>query len=163
MNHQLATDVTRILAESGVQDIIICAGARNAPFVQILGNGNSELNVHHFFDERAAGFFALGRARRDQRPVAVVTTSGTAAAELLPSAVEAFYSGVPLVLVTADRPKNYRGTGAPQTIEQVGMFSHYAPKAFDIDHIDQVPSLKILAHAPTHVNVCFTEPQRVMS
>src|SRR5207248_3106992 len=71
-------------------------------------------------------FFALGRAKLLGKPAAVVTTSGTAVAELLPAVVEAFYSGTPLIVITADRPARYRGTGAPQCIEQEGIFGPYA-------------------------------------
>jgi 2-succinyl-5-enolpyruvyl-6-hydroxy-3-cyclohexene-1-carboxylate synthase len=155
MNIQLAKNILVQLANQGVQDYVVCAGARNAPFVKLLTSATN-CQVTHFFDERAAAFFALGRSRRDQRPVAVVTTSGTAAAELLPATIEAYYSGVPLVLLTADRPKDYRGTGAPQTIEQVGLFSAYAEKNYDLDAAD-VP-FEISRQAPTHLNVCFSEP-----
>jgi 2-succinyl-5-enolpyruvyl-6-hydroxy-3-cyclohexene-1-carboxylate synthase len=88
--------------------------------------------------------------------VAVVTTSGTAAAELLPAAVEAHYEAIPLVLVTADRPPAYRRTGAPQTIEQVGLFGEYAPTVFDGQ---DGPDLSAWAgNHPIHLNVCFDEP-----
>src|SRR5438874_3295663 len=106
----------------GADDFCVCAGSRNAPLLAVL----SDARVYSFVDERSAAFFALGRTKRDGKPVAVVTTSGTAAAELLPAAIEAYYSGVPLVLITADRPARYRGTGAPQSIEQVGLFGIYA-------------------------------------
>src|SRR5690606_9812739 len=111
----------------GVRDVVVCAGARNVPLVGSLLAGRREtgLRVRHHFDERTAAFFALGLAKRHRAPVAVVTTSGTAAAELLSAAVEAHYSGLPLVLVTADRPATYRGSGAPQAIEQAGLFGPY--------------------------------------
>ena len=78
----------------------------------------------------------------------MITTSGTAAAELLPAAVEAYYSGVPLILITADRPARFRGSGAPQTIEQVGLFGVYA--STDIDRWNR--------RTPLHINVEFDEP-----
>ena len=104
--------------------------------------------VYTFVDERAAAFFALGRIKRDDKPVAVVTTSGTAAAELLPATIEAFYSGAPLILITADRPARFRGTGAPQAIEQVGIFGVYAET--DVDRWNR--------RLPLHINVEFDEP-----
>ncbi|MCB0366844.1 MAG: 2-succinyl-5-enolpyruvyl-6-hydroxy-3-cyclohexene-1-carboxylic-acid synthase [Bdellovibrionaceae bacterium] len=144
------------LAHQGVAEVLLCAGARNAPLVKAL-SVCSGLQVLPFFDERAAAFFALGRIRRTNCPVAVVTTSGTAAAELLPATIEAWYSGLPLVLVTADRPPNYRGTGAPQAIEQVGIFSTYVQNEFDF--LGEEPGEITLAdHAPTHINVSFDEP-----
>jgi len=104
----------------GVDDFCVCSGSRNAPLIAVMDRAYS------FVDERSAGFFAVGRAKRDHKPVAVITTSGTAVAELLPAAVEAYYSGLPLVLITADRPARYRGTGAPQAIEQESIFGVYA-------------------------------------
>ena len=117
------------LRAAGVRTFCVCPGGRNAPLVEVLDalpRGAAE--VLGFFDERSAGFFALGRARRDRRPVAIVTTSGTAAAELLPAMVEAHYSSAPIVAVTADRPRAYRRSGSPQAIEQVGLFGIYATR-----------------------------------
>ncbi len=163
MNVRLAGAVLQALARQGVAEFVVCAGARNAPFVKWLAADASAMpepapRVRFFFDERAAAFFALGRARRDGRPVAVVTTSGTAVAELLPAAVEAHYAAVPLVLLTADRPRAFRGSGAPQAIEQAGLFGPYAARAFDIDAIDEAAAITLSPSAPTHVNVAFGEP-----
>jgi 2-succinyl-5-enolpyruvyl-6-hydroxy-3-cyclohexene-1-carboxylate synthase len=128
----------------GVRDFCVCAGSRNAPLLAAL----ADTAVYSFVDERSAAFFALGRIKRDGLPVAVVTTSGTAVAELLPAAIEAYYSGLPLVLITADRPARFRGTGAPQSIEQLGIFGVYAatdPEAWD-------------RRRPLHLNIEFEEP-----
>jgi 2-succinyl-5-enolpyruvyl-6-hydroxy-3-cyclohexene-1-carboxylate synthase len=107
---------------------VICAGARNAALVEALARvesaGHARLWRH--FEERSAGFFALGRSMETGHPCAVVTTSGTAVAELLPAVIEAFYQARPLVAITADRPAAFRGSGAPQAIEQPGLFGHYA-------------------------------------
>jgi len=105
-----------------------------------------------------ASFFALGRSKRDDSPVAIITTSGTAVAEMLPAAVEAFYSGVPLVFVTADRPAYFRASGAPQTIEQVGIFSSYVSEVFDIHGSQGINKIVLSNDRPTHINVCFDEP-----
>jgi 2-succinyl-5-enolpyruvyl-6-hydroxy-3-cyclohexene-1-carboxylate synthase len=128
----------------GATDFCVCGGSRNAPLVAVLGTAN----VFSFVDERAAAFFALGRAKRDGQPVAVITTSGTAAAELLPATIEAWYSATPLVLITADRPARFRGTGAPQSIEQPGLFGVYAATDFDAWN----------RRTPLHINVEFDEP-----
>jgi len=128
---------------AGVTDFCVCGGSRNAPLIAVLTG-----NVYTFIDERSAAFFALGRIKRDERPVAVITTSGTAAAELLPAAIEAYYSGAPLVLITADRPARFRGTAAPQSIEQVGLFGVYA--ATELDRWNR--------RMPLHINVEFDEP-----
>jgi 2-succinyl-5-enolpyruvyl-6-hydroxy-3-cyclohexene-1-carboxylate synthase len=122
----------------GAIDFCVCAGSRNAPLLAVLAG--SGLRIYSFVDERAAAFFALGRAKLTGRPAAIVTTSGTAVAELLPAAIEAHYSGTPLILITADRPARYRGTGAPQSIEQEEIFGIYARGSV------------------THINVEFDEP-----
>ncbi|HKO00663.1 MAG TPA: thiamine pyrophosphate-binding protein [Thermoanaerobaculia bacterium] len=126
----------------GVADFCVCAGSRNSPLLAVVGAAIS------FVDERSAAFFALGRAKRDRRPVAVITTSGTAVAELLPAAIEAYYSATPLIFITADRPARYRGTGAPQAIEQVGIFGVYAET--DAATWSRTRAL--------HINVEFDEP-----
>ena len=113
--------VLRLLAEVGVREICVAAGARNAPVIAALLESRN-VKLWNFFEERSAAFFALGRVRASGCPVAVLTTSGTAAAELLPALVEAYYQALPLVAFTADRPKAYRGTGAPQAIEQANLF-----------------------------------------
>src|SRR5881227_2826252 len=133
-NLELARRLIEWVRSLGVDDFCVCSGSRNAPLIAAVDRAYS------FVDERSAAFFALGRAKRDERPVAVITTSGTAAAELLPAAIEAYYSGTPLVLITADRPARYRGTGAPPSIEQEEIFGVYARGSV------------------THINVEFDEP-----
>lgn len=142
-NIERARDLIERVAAAGIVDFCVCAGSRNSPLIAVLA-GSSTLS---FVDERSAAFFALGRARQG-RPAAVVTTSGTAVAELLPAVVEAHYSALPLVLITADRPSRYRGTGAPQAIEQVGIFGPYA--ATSIEDWSR--------RTPLHVNIEFDEP-----
>jgi 2-succinyl-5-enolpyruvyl-6-hydroxy-3-cyclohexene-1-carboxylate synthase len=128
----------------GVREFVVCGGSRNAPLVAAV----ADAKTYTFIDERSAAFFALGRIKRDDVPVAVITTSGTAVAELLPAAIEAFYSGLPLVLITADRPHRFRGTGAPQTIDQIGIFSAYAAS----------DPAKWNREMPLHINIEFDEP-----
>lgn len=157
-NLELAKNVIEHLLAAGVKEFCLCPGARNSPFV-FLFDQNPHLKAYNFFDERSAGFFALGRMAASRMPVAVITTSGTAVAELLPAAVEATYSSLPLIIITADRPKKYRGTGAPQSIEQVGLFSYYIEASFDLDQENTHISVKGLSwKKPAHVNVCFSEP-----
>jgi len=90
-----------------------------------------KVRVWSHFEERSAGFFALGRTMATGKPCAVVVTSGTAVAELLPATVEAFYQARPLVLITADRPGSFQNSGAPQAIVQEGIFTEYATAALD--------------------------------
>ena len=141
-NVERARELIDMVRGFGVVDFCVCSGSRNAPLIAVIDRAYS------FVDERAAAFFALGRAKRDERPVAVITTSGTAVAELLPATIEAYYSGVPLVLITADRPARYRGTGAPQAIEQQSIFGVYASRATSDWN----------RRMPLHINVEFDEP-----
>ena len=146
-NLELARRLIADVRAAGANDFCVCAGSRNSPLLAVLGE-TTDVRLFSFVDERSAAFFAIGRSKLHGNPVAVVTTSGTAAAELLPAAVEAFYSGVPLVLITADRPARYRGTGAPQSIEQIGLFGVYAETS-----MERWSRIK-----PLHLNVEFDEP-----
>ncbi|MDF1825754.1 MAG: 2-succinyl-5-enolpyruvyl-6-hydroxy-3-cyclohexene-1-carboxylic-acid synthase [Verrucomicrobiales bacterium] len=160
-NAELAGATLAYLAGVGVKHVMVCAGARNAPLVTslLVTRGTAGWRIWHHFDERTASFFALGLGKKSREPVAVITTSGTAVAELLPSAVEAYYAGVPLILVTADRPVVYRGSGAPQAIEQVGIFGSYAPLAIDVQGVSDLDGFRKWNRAePVHLNLCFEEP-----
>jgi len=158
VNLRRAEQILSALAQAGVGEVCLCPGGRNSPLVVALQQGTG-IHRFTFFEERSAGFFALGRARLTGSPVAVITTSGTAVAELLPAAVEAHYSGTPLVLVTADRPSTYRGTGAPQAIEQRGIFGEFATTVFDGESPQDRLDLRDWdAAGPIHVNVRFDEP-----
>lgn len=159
-NIDLAEKCITQLYATGVREIIVCAGARNAPLVKVLGQISTQIKVYYFFEERSAAFFALGRIKAFGRPVAVVTTSGTAVAELYPAVMESYYAGLPLVIVTADRPKKFRGKGAPQSIEQVGVFSHYvhSDNAVDWDETTTDFDWRLSADSASQMNVCFKEP-----
>ena len=106
-------------ARLGVTDAVVCPGSRSTPLALPLAD---RLRVHVRLDERSAGFFALGLAVATGTPTVICVTSGTAAAELHPAVVEAHHARVPLIVCTADRPPELHGTGAPQTIEQTGLF-----------------------------------------
>ena len=158
MNLPLAKKVIEAVVSSGVREFCVCAGARNSPLVYLL-NAAKGIELYSFFEERSASFFALGRIQATGQPVAVVTTSGTAVAELLPASVEANYSGLPLLMITADRPRSYRGTGAPQSIEQVGIFSQYVETCWDLaDTEDILPIQEWTQKRPLQINLCFSEP-----
>lgn len=155
-NIDLSKKLVDCLLQQGVDTYVVCGGSRSTPLIAVLQSYTNIVLFNHF-EERSAGFFALGIAKRIRKPVGVVVTSGTAAAELLPSCIEGYYSAIPLVLITADRPRSYRGTGAPQTIEQKDLLSPYAP-CFDIENPEQISTVLLLATAPTQINVCFDEP-----
>ena len=154
-NIKMSENLLIQLSELGVQDYVFCSGSRNAPLIQLLEKSKG-LNLYSFFDECSAAFFALGRVKKSNRPVAVITTSGTAVAQLLPACIEAYYTGCPLIFITADRPKSYRSTGAPQSIEQVGIFTDYVSANYDLDcSINFNIETPI---SPIHINICFDEP-----
>ena len=154
MNTLLARKVLEEVKRVGVSEICVCPGARNAPFVTSL----EDFKLYYWFEERSAAFFALGRSRALELPVAIITTSGTAAAELLPATMEAYYSGVSLLCITADRPKRFRGTGAPQSAEQVGLFGKYALFSQDLTQTEHCNLSEWNLTGPAHLNVCFEEP-----
>lgn len=157
MNLPFPVAVIESLRATGVGEFIICAGARNSTLVVVLAALGEKVRLWQHFDERAAGFFAIGRIRATGKPVAVVTTSGTAAAELLPAVIEAHYQGLPLVALTADRPKHYRGSGAPQAIEQNGLFGCYPSFTLDVED-ESIDTKNWDRAAPLHLNACLAEP-----
>lgn len=157
-----ASCVKALLAQcclGGICEWVVCPGARNMALLQALATAEELVKWTHF-DERSAAFFALGRIQDMGLPVAVVTTSGTAVAELFPAVVEAYYQGRPLLVLTADRPTEYRGSAAPQAIEQVDLFGIYAP-TIDLETPDNLPE-DILADwdyaSPLHINICLPDP-----
>jgi 2-succinyl-5-enolpyruvyl-6-hydroxy-3-cyclohexene-1-carboxylate synthase len=157
MNSHLAQTTLLHLARLGVREVCLAAGARNVPLITAF-MASSGLRLWNFFEERCAGFFALGRMLATGQPVAVLTTSGTATAELLPAVIEAHYQGLPLVVITADRPSHFRGSGAPQAIEQLGLYGAYAEKTLDIEGTAEPAWPATLGRRPLHVNVCLDEP-----
>lgn len=122
----LATVIVESLVRLGVRQIVLCPGSRSAPLAYALAEAADagQVRLHVRIDERTAGFLALGLARgtRDGAPTAVVTTSGTAVANLHPAVLEAAHSGVAMIVLSADRPHELRGTGASQTTDQVKLF-----------------------------------------
>ncbi|MFB3738554.1 MAG: 2-succinyl-5-enolpyruvyl-6-hydroxy-3-cyclohexene-1-carboxylic-acid synthase, partial [Candidatus Velamenicoccus archaeovorus] len=159
------------LASAGVRHACLSPGSRSTPLALALRR-EPRIVLHVHLDERASGFAALGLAKSTGAPSAVACTSGTAAAELLPAAVEARMSRTPLLLLTADRPPELRGVGANQTIDQVELFGRYArwfvdaPVAGSGEGDDPWRLLarevvrRTLEHppGPVHVNLPFREP-----
>lgn len=123
------------LVTRGVRDVVLAPGSRSAPLAYAVAEAadSGRLTLHVRIDERAAGFLALGLSKgAEGAPVAVVTTSGTAVANLHPAVLEASHTGLPLILLTADRPHELRGTGASQTTDQVGIFGSAVRFAVDV-------------------------------
>ena len=131
----------------GASEFVISTGARNAELIYSILNINN-IDYYSHPDERSASFFALGRALSTRKPVVMLTTSGTAVAELLPACIEAYYQSAPLILLTADRPIRYQNSGAPQSINQIDIFGQYAETDFH----------KWKYNQPLHINVHLEEP-----
>ena len=156
----------------GVAHAVICPGSRSTPLTLALTR-DPRYRCWLHLDERSAGYFALGLARRLDAPVALLCTSGTAAANFLPAVVEASLSRVPLVVLTADRPPELRDVGAAQTIDQPGLYGSHARWAVDMPLADGGAALERFARGvasraaevaagppagPVHLNFPFREP-----
>jgi 2-succinyl-5-enolpyruvyl-6-hydroxy-3-cyclohexene-1-carboxylate synthase len=164
-----ASVVVDELVGAGVRHACISPGSRSTPIALALER-HPDITTHIHLDERSSAFFALGVSRATRAPVVVATTSGTAAAELLPAVVEAFYSRAPLILVTADRPPRLRGTGANQTIDQVELYGSHAVFVELPLPSEPVPAARLrtivgdallrgsFPHVPVHLNMPFDEP-----
>ncbi|UOQ94206.1 2-succinyl-5-enolpyruvyl-6-hydroxy-3-cyclohexene-1-carboxylic-acid synthase [Halobacillus shinanisalinarum] len=158
------------LIYSGIEDVVISPGSRSTPLAMTFSE-HSEVAHWVHVDERSAAFFALGLAKEKQKSVALVCTSGTAAANYYPAIVEAYYSRVPLVVLTADRPHELRDVGAPQSIEQIEMYGGYVKWFHDLALAEEglLPYVRKQAaraveesqsnhSGPVHVNVPLREP-----
>ena len=156
---ELARDLLDRLVAAGVEHLVLCPGSRSAPlaFASYHAAEAGRVTLHTRIDERTAGFLALGLAKGSHRPAVVFCTSGTAAANLHPAVLEAAHAGVPLVVVTADRPASMRGTGANQTTDQLGLFGDAAP-TLDVASGDDLAGVEVDGGGPVHVNVQFVEP-----
>jgi 2-succinyl-5-enolpyruvyl-6-hydroxy-3-cyclohexene-1-carboxylate synthase len=172
-NTALASAFVEELARSGVRRAAISPGSRSTPLALALWR-QPELEVTVHVDERSAGFFALGAAQATRTPVAVLCTSGSAAANLHPAVVEADESAVPLIVLTADRPPELRGIGAGQTIDQLKLygsavrwFCEVGTHDADDDGLLHYRSVACRAYAaaagdarpgPVHLNLAWREP-----
>lgn len=155
----------------GVRDIVLGPGSRSQALALAAAEferlGHVRLRVR--IDERVGGFLALGIAVETKRPVILITTSGTAVANLHPAVLEAHHSGVPLIVVTADRPESLRGVGSNQTTEQPGIFSSAVRRSWDVappsGKVGETDAAATLARdalaaasGPVHLNLAFAEP-----
>lgn len=169
----LARVVVDELVVGGVRFIAVCPGSRSAALA-IAASEHPQVETRVVIDERSAAFWALGVARASGRPAVVISTSGTAPANFFPAIVEADMSGVPLIVVSADRPLELRGVGANQTIDQMELFGAKVRAFGDIEAADPdvdgnvgwrdtVSDLVAAAMGrpmpgPVHLNVAFREP-----
>ncbi|WP_019154948.1 2-succinyl-5-enolpyruvyl-6-hydroxy-3-cyclohexene-1-carboxylic-acid synthase [Robertmurraya massiliosenegalensis] len=160
------------LVQTGITDVVVSPGSRSTPMAMVMAE-HPELQVHINVDERSAAFFALGMAKASGKAVGLLCTSGTAAANYYPAVVEAFYSRVPLVVLTADRPHELRDVGAPQAIDQIHLYGKHVKwfvemaipeKTEEMQHYARSVCARAAAMAmkapagPVHLNFPFREP-----
>ena len=177
MNHQesLTAYIAAFVSElvlTGVTDVVVSPGSRSTPMAMVMAE-HPGLKVHIHVDERSAAFFGLGIAKATNKPVALLCTSGTAAANYFPAIVEAHYSRVPLIVLTADRPHELREVGAPQAINQLHLYGHHVKWFADMALPEKSEEMiryarTICARAaavasqapsgPVHLNFPFREP-----
>lgn len=162
----LAQSILEICHAKGVHDIVISPGSRNAPLTIGFTN-NPGFTCYSIADERCAAFFALGIAQQTHKPVAVVCTSGSAVLNYYPAFAEAFYSQIPLIVISADRPHDKIDIGDGQTIRQEDVFKNHslynanlleeASVANDV-FINEAINIAIAHKGPVHINAPFEEP-----
>ncbi len=177
VNLEWANVVAEELYRSGVRTICISPGSRSTPLVLAFAKLRkivADLQVLVHIDERSAGFFALGLAKVSKKPVVLLCTSGTAAANYYPAIIEAFYSSVPIVILTADRPPELRDCGAGQTIDQIQMYGNHLRYFFEVG-TPEISEFKLkylrslIGYAvgiatdndlagPVHLNFAFADP-----
>ena len=158
------------LARGGIEHACIAPGSRSTPLVMACAR-EDRIQTWVHLDERCAGFFALGLGKITRRPAAVITTSGTATANLFPAVIEASQAGVPLLMLTADRPHSLRGTAANQTIDQTDLYGSFVRASFDAGEPSEENLRNVRALAceavdatsgadpgPVHVNFPFDKP-----
>jgi 2-succinyl-5-enolpyruvyl-6-hydroxy-3-cyclohexene-1-carboxylate synthase len=159
------------LVAGGVRHACLSPGSRSTSLALALSR-HPDVELHVHLDERSSAFFAIGLSRATSTPVAIACTSGTAAAEFMPAVVEASQSRVPLVVLTADRPPRLRGTGANQTIDQIGLYGSYVRGALDLPvpeatgqeawwrqaAREALEATRSDPVGPVHVNCPFEEP-----
>jgi 2-succinyl-5-enolpyruvyl-6-hydroxy-3-cyclohexene-1-carboxylate synthase len=173
LNQLWARALVEELVRGGVRHAVVCPGSRSSPLALACAQGEGLLRTWSVIDERCAGFFALGMAKQSRSPVVLVATSGTAGAHFYPAVIEAAMAQVPLVVLTADRPLELQGWGAPQTVPQARFFGEFArqyadvglPEASDaaLMHLRATVARAVAMawRAPrgaVHLNVPFREP-----
>ena len=159
--------VATLLRDYGVKHVVLCPGGRDVPIVRMFENNEGSFTLHRVTDERSAGYYGLGIASKLGEPVACVCTSGTAASNYLPAVTEAYYTQIPLIMITADRLDVYHGQGEDQTIPQKDIYRDVVKMAISLpdnnggatEHqIKRDVSACILetthnVHGPVHINI----------
>lgn len=160
------------LARSGVRHVVISPGSRSTPLAMLMA-AHREIRIWMHVDERSAAFFALGMAKARRQPVAVLSTSGTAAVNYFPAVAEAHHARAPLIVCTADRPHEMRDVGAPQAIDQIHLYGSYVKWFVEMALPEDSPSMLqyvrtvagraaattlMAPSGPVHLNFPFREP-----
>lgn len=164
----ISQTVTKLCLDKGIDHIVISPGSRNAALT-IGFTGNESFSNFSIVDERCAAFFALGLAQQLQRPVALVCTSGSALLNYYPAIAEAYYSDIPLVVLSADRPAHLLEIGDGQTIKQENVFANHILysgackegeefQKYNEEQIHTALSIAISQSGPVHLNLPFSEP-----
>lgn len=169
-NHVLR--MTESLVKAGVQAAVISPGSRSTPLAYAFA-ASDDIQTYMQVDERSAAYFAVGMAKASGKPVVLLCTSGTAASNYHPAITEAFYARLPLIVMTADRPHELRGVGAPQAIDQLNMYGKHVKFSVDLPlaeenaeldryldrHIQRAVSVSLTKPAgPIHLNIPLREP-----
>jgi 2-succinyl-5-enolpyruvyl-6-hydroxy-3-cyclohexene-1-carboxylate synthase len=165
---ELAQIVISACAQFHIETVVISPGSRNAPLT-IGFSSHTEIETLSVVDERCAAFFALGIAQQTQKPVAILCTSGSALLNYYPAIAEAFYSNIPLVVISADRPKHLIDIGDGQTIRQENVFANHILfsanlienpkyKTRNSQLIGEALQVSVSQQGPVHINVPFDEP-----
>ncbi|WP_298370149.1 2-succinyl-5-enolpyruvyl-6-hydroxy-3-cyclohexene-1-carboxylic-acid synthase [uncultured Lutibacter sp.] len=166
--NELAQLTIATCVASKIEHVVISPGSRNAPLTIGFSN-HPKVKTYSIVDERCAAFFALGIAQQLQSPVAIVCTSGSALLNYYPAIAEAFYSNIPLVVISADRPKHLIDIGDGQTIRQENVFENHMLASVSLDEslniegninemLSEIIKTAILESGPVHINVPFDEP-----
>jgi 2-succinyl-5-enolpyruvyl-6-hydroxy-3-cyclohexene-1-carboxylate synthase len=163
-------DLVELLALQGVEDAVICPGSRNAPIMLALVR-NTKIKCYSISDERSAGFFALGLSLKSKKPSIICCTSGSAALNFAPAVVEAFFQEVPMIVISADRPKEWIGQWDGQTIYQNELFGKHvkgfwsfetqlpqAPEEITHNFASCFQTASSEPKGPVHINVPISEP-----
>ncbi len=162
----LAQSINQICLTKGITQIVISPGSRNAPLTLGFVN-NPEFTCYSVADERCAAFFALGIAQQLNKPVALVCTSGSALLNYYPAFAEAFYSQIPLIVISADRPFSKIDIGDGQTIRQMNVFQNHSLYNANLTEgesnendskINNAINIAYTQKGPTHINAPFEEP-----
>lgn len=172
MNYQPIYDIAELCARKGIQHVVLCPGSRCAPFTLAFSRQGS-FRIHVFSDERSAGFIALGLAQQSKQTVAIICTSGSALYNLAPAVAEAYFSEIPLLVLSADRPSEWIGQHDGQTIFQQGLFGKHVKASYQLPQeyepadnrwainrmVNEAINLsRTEKQGPVHINAPFREP-----